>query len=668
MFKNSRRAEKTVFRLTISLFAGMWLTSSLLAQSITSAPDRRDDEGAGPFDTLLIKNAIVIDGTGAPPIGPVNIVVKQNRIESIGRGAGDEDQADHVVDATGMYVLPGFIDMHAHCGSANKAPQAEYVFKLWMAHGVTTVRGVPLSRNDWTVEAQKRSAANEIVAPRIINYQRPPGNLATPEEAREWVRKAPLDGIQGLKLGSYRPEIMQALLEEAKRLKLGSVAHLGQMGVAHMNALDAARLGLQTVTHYYGHFEALLKDNVVQPWPTDMNYNDEQYRFGQVARLWDKIHPPGSPEWKAYLQEHLELGTVFDPTVTIYSAGRDVMRARTAEWHDEYTIPSLWKYFQPSRQVHGSYWFYWTTEDEIQWRNFYQVWFQLVNDYKNMGGRITTGADSGFIYDTYGFGYVEELELLQEAGFHPLEVIQSATYNGALTIHEPMRKPIEFGVLRTGLLADMVIVPENPLENFKVLFATGAVKLNEETDTAERVGGVRWTIKDGIVYDAHQLLADVREMVRAEKQAGPGDTSSASASATTAAMKPAVESPPTAKPAAQAPAQPSDSSMLIAVSEDRQTAWGFSEAGEWQSHDLKNDEGMTPAHNANDLVGWVRVDNQLHAFSTVTGTWDSINIDGLPGENVLILRDIGITVQTGSRVAAFSATSGKWATIDLRDK
>ena len=51
-------------------------------------------------------------------------------------------------------------------------------------------------------------------------------------------------------------------------------------------------------------------------------------RFGQVARLWDKIYPPGSPEWKAYLEEHLKLGTTFDPTLTIYSAGRDVMRFR----------------------------------------------------------------------------------------------------------------------------------------------------------------------------------------------------------------------------------------------------------------------------------------------------------------------------------------------------
>ncbi len=195
-----------------------------------------------------------------------------------------------------------------------------------------------------------------------------------------------------------------------------------------MDALDAARLGLQTVTHFYGHFEALMKDHVVQPWPVDMNYNDEQMRFAQVARLVGQDLPARQSRVEGLSAgTPRKLGTVFDPTFTIYSANRDVMRARTAEWHDEYTIRSLWQYFQPSRKVHGSYWFYWTTEDEIAWRNFYQVWFRLVNDYKKMGGRVTTGADSGFIYDTYGFGYIEELELLQEAGFHPLEVIQAAT-------------------------------------------------------------------------------------------------------------------------------------------------------------------------------------------------------------------------------------------------
>jgi hypothetical protein len=60
-------------------------------------------------------------------------------------------------------------------------------------------------------------------------------------------------------------------------------------------------------------------------------------------------------------------------------------------------------------------------------------------------------------------------------------------------------------------------VAENPIDNIKVLFGTGAVRLNDETGEPERVGGILYTIKDGIVYDAKQLLADVAEMVRKQK-------------------------------------------------------------------------------------------------------------------------------------------------------
>jgi imidazolonepropionase-like amidohydrolase len=514
--------------------------AALQRDPLAPAPNRAAGEGFGPFKTMVIRGAMLIDGTGGPPRGPVDIVVENNRIAAI-RGAGTpglpmranrSPKGDYEIDATGMYVMPGFVDLHVHAGGAPKNAEAEYPYKLWLAHGVTTVRGVPLTDNALAVKEKERSARNEIVAPRIFNYQRPgsgwgKGIPQTPEAAREWVNWAHANGVDGLKLGAERPDLMAALLDEAKKLGMGSTAHLQQSGVVQMNAIKAARLGLGTVTHFYGHFESLLKDYVVQPYPVGQNSNDEYDRFGQVARLWDKIYPPGSPEWKAYLEEHLKLGTTFDPTLTIYSAGRDVMRFRNAEWHDKYTLPSLIDWYTPNREHHGSYWYDWTTEDEVAWRNFYQVWFKLMNDYKRMGGRVTTGSDSGFIYQTYGFGYINEFELLQEAGFHPLEVIQSATMNGALTLFEPMHRAPEFGVVREGLLADMVIVDQNPLQNFKVLYVTGALRLNDRTGKPERVGGIKWTIKDGIAYDAKKLAADVAQMVEKQKRASkPTSTSS----------------------------------------------------------------------------------------------------------------------------------------------
>ena len=307
---------------------------------------------------------------------------------------------------------------------------------------------------------------------------------------------------------------------------MGTVAHLDQRGVEQTNAIQAARLGLGTVTHFYGHFESLLRDGE-ELFPPDYDYSDEQVRFSQVADWVNKIHDVGGPEWNAYLEEHLELGTVFDPTFNIYVASRDVVRMRTAEWHDRYTLPSLWEFFQPSPVAHGSYYRDWGTEVETAWKRFFQVWFQLMRDYHDMGGRITTGTDSGFIYQTYGFAYPMELELLREAGLDPLEVVTAATLNGAKTLYEPLGiddPPI--GTVEPGKLVDLVIAPENPLTDitkpewarrgggFKTLYGTGHERLNEQTGELERVGGVRWTIKDGVVYDARRLLRDVAKMVQ----------------------------------------------------------------------------------------------------------------------------------------------------------
>jgi mRNA-degrading endonuclease HigB of HigAB toxin-antitoxin module len=74
----------------------------------------------------------------------------------------------------------------------------------------------------------------------------------------------------------------------------------------------------------------------------------------------------------------------------------------------------------------------------------------------------------------------------------------------------------EIGTVQVGKLADFVIVEENPLVNLKVLYGTGAIKLTDNNEVV-RVGGVKYTVKDGIVYDAKQLLEDVRLMVKAAK-------------------------------------------------------------------------------------------------------------------------------------------------------
>lgn len=530
------------------LIACLFLILPLLAgaqerKALTPAPDRKPTDGGGQYDRLIIRGVNLIDGTGGPPTGPVDIVVEKNKIVEIKTVGVPHIAIDPAkrpklgtkgntreIDATGKYLMPGIIDLHVHTGGEVKAEEAEYVYKLWLANGITTVRGVPFGPLEWSVSESQRSARNEIVAPRMIVFQRmgtgiewKDRDVRTPADAKEWVQYAKSKGVDGFKLGSHRPEIMKALLDEANAQGMGSTAHLAQSGVAQMNALDAARLGLTSMTHFYGLFESMYENHDVQPWPLDINYGDEQHRFGQVARQWNLVKP-GGEKWNALMEEFLKNDFFINPTMTIYSAGRDVMRARTADWHEKYTLPTQMDFFQPSRVSHGAYWFDWTTEDEVAWKKYYQVWMQFLNEYKNRGGKVTTGSDSGYIYQLYGFGTILELEMLQEAGFHPLEVIRSATMHAAEEVFYPKKKPIEYGVIREGLLADMIIVGENPLQNLKVLYGTGAVRLNDQTGKPERVGGVEYTIKDGIVYDAKQLLKEVEGMVNKQKAERPSDT------------------------------------------------------------------------------------------------------------------------------------------------
>lgn len=509
-----------------SIFAITMLFMTAFGQSIPKAPEVK--EGKGPYTQLIIRGVTVINGTGAPPQGPMDIVIENNRIVRIASAGSPGMPADPArrvklkeggaeLNCEGMYAMPGFIDMHGHIGGTGQGTPAEYVFKLWMAHGITTIREPSCGNGlDWVLDEKRKSAANEITAPRIYAYtvfgQGATAPITTAEQARAWVNENAKKGADGIKFFGARPEVMDAALRENKKLGLRSCMHHAQMDVARWNVVNSARAGLTSMEHWYGLPEALFADRTIQNYPADYNYSNEEHRFEEAGKLWAQAAPPYSEHWNKVMNELLSLDFTLDPTFNIYDANRDLHRARRAEWHEDYTLPSLWKFYEPSRVSHGSYWFDWGTEQEIAWKKNYQLWMTFVNEYKNKGGRVTAGSDNGFIYQTYGFGYIRELEMLREAGFHPLEVIRTATLYGA----QALGADKDLGSLEEGKLADIVIVNANPLKNFQVLYGTGAIQMSAHNKVT-RAGGVLYTIKDGIVYDAKKLLADVKKMVEAEK-------------------------------------------------------------------------------------------------------------------------------------------------------
>jgi hypothetical protein len=406
-----------------------------------------------------------------------------------------------------MYVTPGLVDLHGHImfGRSDVPWPKDYVYKLWLGHGITTIREPGSGEGtDTTVAHARLSSDNRMAAPTISPYVAIEAD--SPDSARARIRRAKLSGARGLKIFINRPDVWAAIADEAKRSDLPIAT---DMKIQELDAIGAARFGVRTIEHWYGIPDAAIPGP--QRFPEYYSYDNEADRFRWAADLWRQADTARLSKVIDTLIAH---GVTWDPTFAVYEANRDLARARTLPWFREYAMPQLMAFFEPNPERHGSYHFAWTTTDEVMWRDNMRTWMHWVREFAARGGNVTVGSDAGFIYHLFGFATIREMELHQEAGFHPLEVIQQATSNGAKALGLT-----NTGVVRPGFVADLAIVDGNPLQNLKVFYGTGVDV--ERNGRIEHRGGVKFTIKQGIVFDAAALLADVRKMVDDAKRMAP---------------------------------------------------------------------------------------------------------------------------------------------------
>jgi len=464
---------------------------------------------------LLIHNATVIDGNGTPASGPKDILVENNLIADVipldpvavsRAGVHPQVQADAVIDATGKYVLPGLIDAHSHLQEerGGKPQPIEYELDIWLACGITTVRDVG-SDTPRALELRRMSAEGQIAAPRIFVYPMF-GRPKTAEAARLHVRELKQMGADGIKILGIDRDTMAAMEDEAHKLGL-RIAH--HAGVEETNAWDDIRFGTTSIEHWYGIPDAAIPEGV-QNFPAAYNYNNETDRFRYAGHLWREADPE---RLSKVLQAMVDAHVAWDPTLDIYEASRDLQRAQTQPWFRDYLHPVLEEYFRPNPANHGSYFIGWTSTDEAFWKENYRLWMDALRQFEGKGGLIGMGDDAGFIYQMYGFGLIRSMELHQEAGFHPLRIIQQATGNNARILGQEDR----LGRVRAGWAADLIVVNGNPLENLKVLYPTGVDEIRGSQ--VVHTGGVEWTIKDGIPYHAPELMAKVKQMVAEARSA-----------------------------------------------------------------------------------------------------------------------------------------------------
>ncbi len=519
------------------------VTTAGLAAAVLPAEQAIDRQTMGTatgqrYARLVIHNAMIVSGRGEPgtnrgmpPEGPVDILIENGRISTIvpldpvntasGRG-GQRLEGDRVIDATGMYVIPGLVEMHAHLpprGGALGDRGLEYAYRLYLGHGVTTVRDAGTGAGlALMTEQRRRAAANEIAAPRLVLCQRWPLPLGrwdegnTPDTARAMVRRFKELGADCVKVskspGQY-PDVLEAIVAEAKSLGMPVMVDLK---VSETSALVASNIGVTSIEHFYGVPESAFEGS--QAFPADYNYWDELDRFRWAGRIWSEAEAKHPERILAVVERMIENGTNWNPTMAAYEMNRDFSRALTLPFRETLVPPSV--EWTPDETEHGRYHREWKTSDEVAWRHFFQIWMKYLNAFYKRGGLLTAGSDDG---DVGGILYVRELELLQEAGLHPIDIIKVATTNAARALGWETHCGI-----RVGCAADLAVVNGNPIDNLKVLYGRGYgfYGIVPRAEQASH-GGVAWTIKDGVVFDAQALLAEVEwyvDQMRRDAQAG----------------------------------------------------------------------------------------------------------------------------------------------------
>jgi imidazolonepropionase-like amidohydrolase len=518
--------------------AGVVVTADVLPAQRDAAPIPMGATTGQRYGRLVIHNAMIVSGRGEPgtnrgmpPEGPADILIENGRISTIvpldpvnaasGRG-GRLLEGDRVIDATGMYVIPGLVEMHAHLpprGSALGERGLEYAYRLYLGHGVTTVRDAGTGAGLELMTAERRkAAANEIVAPRLVLCQRWPLPLGrwdegdTPDEARAMVRRFKDLGADCVKVskspGQY-PDVLATIVAEAKSLGMPVMVDLK---VSETSALVASNLGVTSVEHFYGVPESAFEGS--QTLPTDYNYWDELDRFRWAGRIWSEAEAKHPERILAVVETMIANGTNWNPTMAAYEMNRDFSRALTLPFRETLVPPGV--EWTPDETEHGRYHREWKTSDEVAWRHFFQIWMKYINEFSKRGGLLTAGSDDG---DVGGILYVRELELLQEAGLNPIDIIKVATTNAGRVLGLEGHCGI-----RVGCVADLAVVNGNPIDNLKVLYGRGYgfYGIVPRAEQASR-GGVAWTIKEGVVFDAQALLREVewyvQEVGRRTKQA-----------------------------------------------------------------------------------------------------------------------------------------------------
>ena len=389
---------------------------------------------AQPASVTAIVGGRLIDGTGKPAIENSVVVLKDGKVAAAGPAASTAvPQGAQIVDAHGKSVLPGLWEMHAHFEQVEWGP-------IYLATGVTTARDVGNER-EFIVAARDAIAAGQGLGPRLVMAGIMDGSgpfslgvirVDTPEQAREQVQKYKAAGFQQIKIySSVKPEILKVVTAEAHRLGMTVTGHI-PFG---MNAFQGIEDGMDQINHV----EYLTKI-MVDPKSQTID--------------------PDAPNVKKVIKLLLERHIVVDDTLALMELILHPLDRPISTF--EPGILKVAPELKEGLETMGA-----PAPKADQSAATFRAMEATVRVLHQAGVPLVAGTDQA----VPGFSLDREIELHVQAGFTPMEAIQSATVVAA----QAMGMEKESGTIEAGKRADVILVDGNPLENISDIRKVSAV-------------------------------------------------------------------------------------------------------------------------------------------------------------------------------------------------
>ncbi|HET9407282.1 MAG TPA: amidohydrolase family protein [Candidatus Sulfotelmatobacter sp.] len=436
------------------LLAGLRLASSpLITQKNISTGN-----------TIAIAHVTVIDGTGAPAKLDQTVLIEGDRTVAIGPAASSHPPSTaKIVDARGLYLIPGLWDVHVHVWHADRA------FPMFLANGVTGVRNTGGHADDlkrWRQELRegKRQGPVLVACGPVVDGPPPvhPDHSVVVESAAQG--RAAVDDLksQGWDFVKVYENLSResyfAIAAEARKDGIPFVGHV-PVSIAALEASDAGQRSIE-------HLDGL--DYMISPKGDEFR-RDRLERIGkplqpgemmklpmrianELTQLADTYDARRAADLFAHLARN---GTWLVPTLSVTHVYASIGDA--AMYGDKrlaYADPQERDDWEHNPIVHIE-----IPEYVAARKRGLQNALRITREAHEAGVRILTGTDSGGVpYLYYGFSVHDELALLVEAGFTPMQALQSAT-----------RDPAEFlglndrGTIEAGKQADLVLLRADPL-------------------------------------------------------------------------------------------------------------------------------------------------------------------------------------------------------------